>query len=119
MSIDQHQLDQIFRALSDRTRRDILMQLREQEQSVGQIASSFQVSLPAVSKHLGVLEQAGLIRRQKHGRQRICHVEPERLGNALEWLNFYITFWNDRLENLQHFLANKSANNNFEADHEN
>jgi len=96
----QH-LDRVFQALSDSTRRGILQQIREQDLAVNDIAAQFSISLPAVSKHLGVLERAGLVRRIKHGRQRICHAEPRMLDDALAWLEFYQQFWDHRLDTLK------------------
>lgn len=104
MKANNHQLDRVFQALSDTTRRNILIQVREQDQSVNDIASQFEISLPAVSKHLKVLERAGLISRRKDGRKRLCHVEPELLAEPLAWLEFYQSFWNDRLDNLKAFI---------------
>ena len=101
------QLDRVFQALSDSTRRHILLQIREQDESVNNIASKFKISLPAVSKHLNVLERAGLISRRKDGRKRICHAEPALLSDAADWLEFYQDFWNQRLSNLKHFIEEK------------
>lgn len=97
-------LDQLFQALSDSTRRSILLKIRDQDHNVNEIASEFNISLPAVSKHLNILERAGLISRQKLGRQRICRVQPERLRDAYEWLEFYQKFWNDRLDQLKQLI---------------
>ena len=108
MQLNEQQLDRVFQALSDTTRRNILMQIREQDQTVNNIASQFQISLPAVSKHLKVLERAGLISRKKDGRKRLCHAEPELLTESLAWLNFYQSFWNDRLDNLKTFIEQKN-----------
>jgi DNA-binding transcriptional ArsR family regulator len=97
-------LDRVFQALSASTRRSILMQIREQDETVNNIASKFQISLPAVSKHLKVLEQAGLISRRKDGRKRICRAEPALMSDAMKWLEFYQSFWNQRLSNLKQFI---------------
>ena len=67
------QLDQVFHALSDTTRRKILIQIRDEDKTVNDIASKFKISLPAISKHLKVLESAGLISRVKQGQKRLCH----------------------------------------------
>lgn len=106
MTSTDERLDTLFHALSDTTRRAILMRIRDQDRTVSDIASVFEISLPAVSKHLSILERAGLISRRKHGRQRICHVEPDRLEDAVGWLEFYGGFWNDRLDKLQQFVEN-------------
>jgi len=99
-----HELNRLFQALSDTTRRGILMRIREGDRTVNDIASQFDISLPAVSKHLSILERAGLLTRRKEGRKRICHVEPKQLQNATEWLEFYQSFWSERLENLRKII---------------
>ena len=104
MTMRERQLDLLFHALSDTTRRGILMQVRGQDRSVNEIAAQFTISLPAVSKPLNVLEQAGLINRRKRGRMRICHADPEQLNTATEWLEFYQGFWSENLENLKQFI---------------
>lgn len=104
MALADQRLDQIFQALSDTTRRAILLQIRERDRSVNDIASQFDISLPAVSKHLSILERTGLITRHKNGRQRICRVQPKQLQNATDWLRFYQRFWDDRLESLKQYV---------------
>ena len=104
MQSTEQQLDRVFQALSDTTRRNILMQIRERDETVNNIAANFDISLSAVSKHLKVLEQAGLIRRIKDGRKRLCHVEPALMHDANEWLEFYQRFWTERLNNLSDFI---------------
>src|SRR5213592_2765893 len=86
-------LNDTFAALADPTRRAILVELAEGERSVGELAEPFDMSLPAISKHLGVLEGAGLISRERQGRERRCRLEPEPLAGALEWIAQYGRFW--------------------------
>ena len=107
MQPTEQQLDRVFQALSDSTRRNILMQIRERDESVNNIASKFQISLPAVSKHLKVLQQAGLISRRKDGQKRICHAEPALIRDATHWLEFYQEFWDQRLSNLKQYIEEK------------
>ncbi len=109
MTSSEQQLDRVFQALSDSTRRNILLQIREQDLTVNDIASQFEISLPAVSKHLKVLEQAGLISRQKQGRKRLCHAEPELLAEPLAWLEYYQSFWSERLDNLKELLEHQTT----------
>ena len=109
MTLNEQQLDRVFQALSDTTRRNILLRIREQDQTVNAIAGEYEMSLPAVSKHLKVLENAGLISRIKQGRKRLCHVEPKMLDDALAWLEFYQSFWNERLDNLKELLEQKAT----------
>lgn len=107
MQTSEQQLDRIFHALADRTRRQILMTVREQDATVNTIASQFRVSLPAISRHLKVLEQSGLISRHKDGQRRYCHAEPEIMKNAEAWLAWYQEFWNERLDGLAAFLEDQ------------
>ena len=97
-------LDNIFHALADPTRRDMLRSLSFQERTVSELAAPFQMSLAAASKHVKVLEQAGLLRRTVRGRTHICRLAPEPLAEANEWIRFYERFWNDRLDALEREL---------------
>jgi len=97
-------LDAVFSALSDATRRAILDRLSQGEAQVSELAEPFDMSLPAVSKHLGVLERAGLITRQKDGRIRRCHLVADPLQSAAGWLESYRCFWESRLDSLKQYL---------------
>ena len=103
-------LDQTYAALADSTRRAILTQLLRQEARVTELAEPFAMSLNAVSKHLQVLERAGLIRREVRGREHYLSVDPESLQYAAEWLNTYRQFWEHRLDGLEAFLRQKKTN---------
>jgi DNA-binding transcriptional ArsR family regulator len=98
-------LDEVFGALADPTRRQILATLAKGERTVSELAEPFRMSLPAISKHLGVLERAGLIHRERQGRVRRCSLEPEPLADALEWIAAYGRFWEERLDSLERLLA--------------
>lgn len=98
------QLDLIFHALADSTRRSILQRITSDAMSVSDIASLFTISLAAVSKHLKVLERAGLISRHKKGRTHYLILKSEGLVSASEWLDYYEQFWTERLQSLQTFL---------------
>jgi DNA-binding transcriptional ArsR family regulator len=101
-------LDVIFAALSDPTRRAILAALGKRPATVSEIARPFPVSLNAISKHLMVLESAGLIHREKVGREHRCSLEAAPLQRATLWLECYRQFWEVRLEALErHVLSNK------------
>ena len=89
-----------FAALVDPTRRAILQRLAAGETTVGALAKPFDMSLPAVSKHLRVLESAGLIDRRRVGRERHCRLRPAPLRSAADWLDFYRKFWDERLDSL-------------------
>ncbi|WP_225413006.1 ArsR/SmtB family transcription factor [Stigmatella hybrida] len=97
-------LDGIFHALSDATRREMLRRLSQQEHSVGELAAPFQMSLAAASKHIQVLERAGLVRRNVQGRTHRCRLAPQPLSEVQEWLRFYERFWMESLDALDALL---------------
>jgi DNA-binding transcriptional ArsR family regulator len=97
-------LDRVFRALSDPTRREMLRSLAAQERTVSELAEPFKMSLAAASKHVQVLERAGLVRRAVHGRTHFCRLDPKPLSGAYQWLRFYERFWNERLDALEELL---------------
>ena len=98
------QLDLTFSAISDPTRRAILSQLAQGEASIMELASPYAMSLPAISKHIRVLEIAGLLTRTKRGRVNYCHLNAGPLREAGKWLAFYQRFWDTKLDALEDFL---------------
>ena len=103
-------LDSTFAALSHSTRRGILARLaRQGETSVSELAAPYKMSLPAVSKHLRVLEQAGLLARQKDGRVHRCRLRAEPMKDAAAWIERYRRFWETQLDSLARYLED-SAN---------
>jgi len=102
MTVDQ--LSSIFAALADPTRRAILVRLADGEAAVTELAAPFEMSLPAVSKHLKVLEKAGLITRGREAQWRPCRLEAEPLREANDWLEKYRQFWDDRFDRLDDYL---------------
>jgi len=98
-------LDRAFAALADPTRRRLLARLAQGPATVGALAAPEPVSLVAVTKHLGVLERAGLLGRVRAGRTVVCSLRPTPLGEAARWLEFYRTFWTARLDSLHAHLA--------------
>jgi DNA-binding transcriptional ArsR family regulator len=94
------ELDSVFAALSDPTRRAIVRRLAAGDASVSELARPFEVSLPAVAKHLRVLERAGLLSHSKQGRVRTCRLLPAPMRRADDWLATYRVFWDRRLESL-------------------
>ena len=88
------QLDAVFHALADGTRRRMLRSLGGHPHSVGELAAPFQISLAAASKHIKVLERAGLVTRTIQGRTHLCRLQPEALAASQQWLRFYEQFWN-------------------------
>jgi DNA-binding transcriptional ArsR family regulator len=101
-------LDRVFSAVSDATRRAILETLTSKPATITEIATPFSVSLNAVSKHVMVLERAGLIRREIRGREHLCWLEPQPLREATAWLDHYRQFWNVRLDALEKYVAKKA-----------
>lgn len=94
-------LDATFHALSDRTRRAMLLGLTQRPMTVGELAAPFDMSLAAASKHIKVLESAGLIERQVRGRLHVCHLAAAPMHAGVEWLRHYERFWNRSLDALE------------------
>ena len=103
MQIDQ--LSAVFGALADPTRRAILARLTEGDLTVGQLAAPFAVTQPAISRHLRVLEDAGLITRTRRATARLSHLEAEPLRDATAWLARYQAYWDESHERLEALLA--------------
>jgi DNA-binding transcriptional ArsR family regulator len=97
-------LDDVFHALADPTRRAMLRSLAGGEQMIGELAAPFRMSFAAASKHVKVLEGAGLVRRRVQGRSHFCRIEPAPLAAADEWLRYYKRFWTGQLEALDQLL---------------
>ncbi len=102
------QLDRTFAALADPTRRAILMQLMEGDALLKDLAEPFDMSVPAVGKHLKVLEDAGLVSRSRDAQRRPCHLEAKPLKLAVDWLEEYRQFWEARYQQLDALLAEKN-----------
>jgi DNA-binding transcriptional ArsR family regulator len=102
-------LDSIFHALSDSTRRSILRDVARREKTVSQIARPYKVSLAAVSKHLSVLQAAGLITRERRGSFQIVRLDARPIKDAERWLVYYEKFWKGRLDALQDLLESEEG----------
>lgn len=98
------QLSNTFAALADPTRRAILARLAAGEAPVTELAEPFDMSLPAISKHLKVLERAGLIARSRDAQWRPCHLEPAPLKEAADWISHYKKFWEESFDRLDEYL---------------
>jgi len=98
------QLDPVFAALADPTRRAILVRLTHGEATVTEVAEPFETSLPAISKHIKVLEEAGLVARRKDGRTHYLRLVASPLKSAAQWLEQYHWFWESQLDSLEQFL---------------
>ncbi len=94
-----------FTALADPTRRAILGRLVHGSATVGELAKPFAISAPAISRHLKVLEQAKLIRREVEAQKRRCYLRPETMKQASEWMETYRQFWTGRLDHMETYLA--------------
>ncbi|MFI4976447.1 MAG: ArsR/SmtB family transcription factor [Caulobacterales bacterium] len=97
-------LDRVFHALSDPTRRAMLRALSGGERKIGELAHPFDMSFAAASKHVRVLEGAGLVRRRVQGRAHLCSIDPAPLVAASQWLRFYEGFWSERFDVLDALL---------------
>jgi DNA-binding transcriptional ArsR family regulator len=109
VELETNEMSSVFHALGDATRRRMLRKLAGGEQTVGELAKPFAISLAAASKHIKVLENAGLIRREVRGRTHLCRLDPGPLATAQEWLSFYEQFWTDRLNVLDRLLREDDA----------
>ena len=105
------QLDSVFSALADPTRRAILARLTEGDANVAELAAPFSMSQPAVSRHLKVLEQAGLISRHRRATARLSHLEADPLREATDWLAKYQAYWDESYERLEELLTKLEADN--------
>lgn len=98
---DDDRLQPVFRALADPTRRRILRNLARNPASIADVASRFEISRPAVVKHLAILREGGLIAVETRGRERINFLNPQALRSAADWLGFFDAFWDDKLAKLK------------------
>lgn len=106
----QAALDRVFGALADPTRREIVRRLATvPEMPLTELAAPFRMSLPAVSKHVAVLERARLVRRIRRGRVRYCRVDPARLAAAAHWLDAYRPFWEHQIDRLEGYLSTRPS----------
>ena len=110
MTIATDRLSATLSALADPTRRAILARLMRGESDVGELAEPFDMTLPAISKHLKVLERAGLIARGREAQRRPCRLKAAPLREVSEWVAVYRQFWEQRLDRLEAYLQNAQAN---------
>jgi DNA-binding transcriptional ArsR family regulator len=103
------ELDQAFAALSDPTRRAIVARLAQGEATVGELAAPFRLSQPTVSKHLNVLERAGLIEQKRDAQRRPRRLRPEAIKAVAEWAEPFRALWEQRLDNLERHLASNKT----------
>jgi DNA-binding transcriptional ArsR family regulator len=103
--VQQQRLDEVFAALSDATRRDVLTRLGDGPATIGQLAEPHGITLTGMTKHVRVLEDAGLVVTEKVGRARQCRLGTERLDDAMSWIAFYQRLWERRLDGLEAFFT--------------
>lgn len=99
------QVDNIFKALSDPTRRDILQRLSQSQLTILEIAAAYDMSLPAISKHVTVLKKAKLVKKTKSGREHTIYIQPQTLKTVADYVAFYKKFWTSKLDQLEIYLA--------------
>lgn len=104
-TVNARRLDRIFAALANPTRRAVLERLASGEATVGELGAPFKMSAPAITKHLHVLEDAGLVRREVNGRFHRLQLDADPLKDAALWMGTYAKFWGDQFEALDQFLA--------------
>jgi len=112
---DMQNLDATFSALADPTRRAIVARLSKGSATVNELAEPFDISLPAISRHLKVLEGANLIRREVEAQKRRCHLRPESLEKASSWIENYRRFWSENFDMLDAYLS-ETANKKDKSD---
>ena len=105
LMVDDAGMNEVFHALAHDARRAMLASLASGDLTVGELAEPFAMSLEAASKHIKVLERAGLVRRTVEGRRHICTLSPAPLASAYSWLGFYERYWNARLDALAGLFA--------------
>jgi DNA-binding transcriptional ArsR family regulator len=96
--------DKVFQALADPTRREMIARLAREPMSVSQLSEPFDISAPAVSKHVRVLEASGLLRREIKGRRHVCHLRGDGLAAAYSWLEEQRRFWEQSLDGLERYF---------------
>lgn len=101
----------VFQAIADPTRREILTLLAHKQLNLNAVADNFDISRPAVSKHIKILTECGLVVIKQQGRERFCHASTESLSSVAEWVDQFRVFWMDKLDALDGFLAEEAKEN--------
>ena len=101
----------VFQAIADPVRREIIELLAKETLTVNAIAENFEISRPAVSKHLKILKECGLIHIQKQGREQFCQIQPGKLIPAFLWIEQYKKLWEDKLDSFEHYLNTLQSKN--------
>ncbi|MCG8573603.1 MAG: metalloregulator ArsR/SmtB family transcription factor [Flavobacteriales bacterium] len=106
----------VFQAIADPVRRDIIELLSKQVMTVNAIADKFEISRPAVSKHLRILNECGIVHFNQRGRERFCEIQPSNLLPAFLWIEQYKQLWEDRLDSFENYLAELKNQQNIKKD---
>ena len=106
MVINDQELDLVFGALANSTRRGMLIQLSRGEANVCTLAKAYEMSQPAISKHLNVLERAGLVERRKRGREQWVRVRPAKVEAVADWISFYTALWKQQFDAVDEYIKN-------------
>jgi DNA-binding transcriptional ArsR family regulator len=101
----------VFQAIADPVRRDIIKLLAEDALTVSSVAEKFEVSRPAISKHLKILEECGIINIKKQGRERFCQIQPKNLIPAFLWIDQYRNLWEEKLDSFENYLTELQTKN--------
>ena len=99
----------VFQAISDPIRREIILLLSEKNLTLNGVSQNFKISRPAISKHIKILEECGLVKINQLGRERYCNVNPEPLNEVYDWLSYFDKFWDKKLNSLKNFMENKKC----------
>lgn len=102
----------VFQALADPTRREILCMIAGEPLNLNAIAQEFDMSRPAVSQHIKILNESGLVRMRKEGRQRYCHIQPQKIKEVDQWIEPFRKLWEDRFQQLDQVLTNLKDQDN-------
>jgi len=111
-SFDDQHLNKTFGALADPTRRALLQRLSQGDATVNQLAEPFDISLPAISRHLKILQEAGLLERRREGKYRPCRLDGRALTEASNWITTYQQFWGGQFDSLAKFLEQTEPDSN-------
>ena len=106
----------VFQAISDPTRREIIKLLSKDTMNLNSIVDRFQISRPAISKHIKILDECGLITIRDEGRERYCSAKLENLKQVSEWVNYFEQFWDNKLDALELHLSNQANQNKINID---
>jgi DNA-binding transcriptional ArsR family regulator len=106
----------VFQAIADPTRRAIIQLIATQTLNLNAVAEKFQISRPAISKHIKILTECGLITIRQEGRERFCEANLKPLGQVSDWVNQYSVFWTNKLDALENFLNKEMQTRNFKPD---